>query len=174
MHTRLTHRVPYAPNLGNRALGGHGQHRWLGSWITHCIQALAFCLLLPFLVAACGGEAQPDLGSEERTYDAVYVPGGGDTEPGRAHARMVLDADPQRTTLTEAWVREEQLLGIVLRKEISGEVRRDIMLGLAAQMAETFKDRDVEVIAYDEAAHAPVAQAVYSAQSGKTTYETVP
>jgi hypothetical protein len=86
----------------------------------------------------------------------------------------VLDADPQRTTLTAAWVRDEQLLGIVLRKEISGEVRRDIMLGLATQMAETFKDRDVEVIAYDEAARAPVAQAVYSAQNDKTTYETVP
>jgi hypothetical protein len=136
--------------------------------------ALVVCLLLPLLLAACGGEAQHDLGSEERRYEAVYVSGGGDTEPGRAHARMVLAADPQRTTLTEAWVREDQLLGIVIRKEIDGEVRRDIILGLAEQMAQTFKDRDVEVIAYDEAAHAPVAQAVYSAQSGKTIYETVP
>ena len=174
MQTRRTHQVLFTPDLGNHALAVHGQRRWLGSWGTHGTRTLVICLLLALLVAACGGEAQPDLGSEERTYDAVYVPGGGDTEPGRAHARMVLDADPQRTTLTAAWVRDEQLLGIVLRKEISGEVRRDIMLGLATQMAETFKDRDVEVIAFDEAARAPVAQAVYSAQTGKSTYETVP
>ncbi len=135
---------------------------------THFVLAV---LLL--LVVACGGEVRHNLVSEERRYDAVYVSGGGDTESGRTHARTVLDADPQRTTLTEAWVREEQLLGIVLRAGVEGEVRRDIMLGLAAQMADTFKDRDVEVIAYDEAAHTPVAQAVYSAQSGKTSYESV-
>ncbi len=135
---------------------------------THTVLAV---LLL--LVVACGGEARPDLESEERTYNAVYVPGGGDTEPGRSHARTVLDADPRRTTLTEAWVREERLLGIVIRKEVEGEVRRDIMLGLAAQLAGAFKDRDVEVIAYEEVAHTPVAQAVYSAQSGKTSYESV-
>lgn len=168
------------PDRANRAPTFKGMGRWRGFWIPRRTQArpvagraLTICLLLPLLVTACGGDARHDLVSEERRYDAVYVPGGGDTESGRAHARRVVDADPQRTTLSEAWVREEQLLGIVIREKVEGEVRRDIMLGLAAQMAETFKDRDVEVIAYDEAAHAPLAQAVYSAQSGKTSYESV-
>ena len=122
---------------------------------------------------ACGGESLPGYQSEDRRYEATYLPGNGNTQLGAEYARGVLTDDPRRTVLLDAWVRDEQLLGLVVRRGAGGEALRDIVLGLAVDMGTALGGRDAEVIAYNEGDHKAVSRATYDADTGETSYESV-
>lgn len=140
------------------------------SHLSGLVLLLAACLAL---LAACGSDPLPDYQSGERTYQAVHVPDNGNTPEGAAYARNLLAKDPRRETITEAFVRDDQLVGVVVRPAVRGEVLRDIMLGLVVDMADEFPNRDVEAVAYNEGDKRTVARAVYRADSGQTSYESV-
>ncbi len=134
---------------------------------------LAVLLTGLLTLAACGAEPLPDYQSAERSYQSIYVSQNGNTRGGTEHARGLLAKDPRREALTDAWVRDDQILGVVLRPGVEGETLREIMLQLALGMASAFPNRDVEAIAYNEVDKRPVARAVYRVDTGETSYESV-
>ncbi|MDP9378699.1 MAG: hypothetical protein M3Q29_00860 [Chloroflexota bacterium] len=134
---------------------------------------LAVLLTGLLTLVACGAEPLPDYQSAERSYPSIYVPQNGNTPDGAEHARGLLAKDPRREALTDAWVRDDQILGVVLRPGVEGETLREIMLQLALGMASAFPNRDVEAIAYNEVDKRTVARAVYRVDTGETSYESV-
>ena len=72
----------------------------------------------------------------------------GDTEPGAAFARWVLEQDPRRQYITDAVVRGNSHLGVKVQPNITrGDLHR-LMEGLASGMAREFPGQDIQVTAF--------------------------
>lgn len=134
---------------------------------------IALLVAVAAVLAACGAEALPDYRAGERSYSAVYAPGGGNTHKGADYARGVLADDPDHRTITDAFVRDDDILGLVVRPEVSGPALRDLLLILAPDMGSKFRRHDVEVIAYDERTREALARAVFRADTAQTSYSSV-
>lgn len=130
------------------------------------------CLLCALLIISCGAEPRPDYRSPERSYQTMHATE--DTsEAGAAYAKDLLADDPKREAITDAWVRGDDFLGVVVRPDIESRPLRELSLLLAEDMASRFTGRDIEVVAYDERTKEAVARAIYLVDTGKISYETV-
>ncbi len=128
--------------------------------------------ILLLLLAACGADSIPDYQAPERAYSATVVAPEDQNPAEQEYVRALLARDPGREVLLEAFVREQRLLGIVVRDNARAQALRDLLLGLALEMAAAFPHRDIEVIAYNEGDDQAIARAVYRDDTGKTVYET--
>lgn len=128
---------------------------------------------LAVLAIACGAEALPPYQGPDRAYSEMAVQPADQTDAEQEYVSKLLARDPEREVIVSAFVREERLLGIVVRDNAEGQALRDLMLGLALDMAASFEHRDIEVIAYNDDDHEAIARAVYQVDTGKTIYESV-
>ena len=86
-------------------------------------------------------------------YGGTYVGGmaTGDSDRGAAFARWVLEQDPERRYITDAVVRNDQVLGIKVQRGIAKEQLRELITALGRGMAQTFPGRPLVVNAFDQA-----------------------
>ncbi len=74
----------------------------------------------------------------------------GDTDRGAAFARWVLEQDPERRYITDAVVRNDQVLGIKVQRGMSRDQLRELITALGRGMARTYPGRPLVVNAYDQ------------------------
>ena len=85
-------------------------------------------------------------------YGGTYSGGRatGDTDDGAAFARWVLEQDPERRYITDAVVRNDQVLGIKVQRGISRDQLRELVTALGRGMARTYPGRPLVVNAFDQ------------------------
>jgi len=121
---------------------------------------LTALVLVLVLVVACGdGPPARSPQSPSTSLDNPLAPGNfggsysggtatGDTQAGADFARWVLDQDPQHQYMTDAVVRDEQVLGIKVNPTVTkAEVQR-LMEALAEGMAKAFPGRPLTINAF--------------------------
>ena len=89
----------------------------------------------------------------------------GDTRDGAAFARWVLEQDPQRRYITDAVVRNDQVLGVKVQPTITKGELRDLLTALAEGMARTFPGKPLVVNAFYQSGD-QLAEAVYNPRTG--------
>ena len=111
------------------------------------------------LSVACGASSSTGALQNPSTSGNPLAPGNfggsynsgtatGDTQAGADFARWVLDQDPQRQYMTDAVVRNEQVLGIKVNPQTTkAEVQR-LMEALAQGMAKTFPGKPLTINAF--------------------------
>jgi len=75
----------------------------------------------------------------------------GDTDRGAEFARWVLEQDPQRRYITDAVVRNDQVLGIKVQPGVTRDQLEELITALGRGMARTFPGRPVVVNAFSQA-----------------------
>ena len=107
-----------------------------------------------------------DLTAPQR-HGGAYVGGTatGDTRDGANFARWGLEQDPQRQYITDAVVRNEQVLGVKLRSRLTERQLRDLLTALAEGMARTFPRQPLVVNAFDQSGER-IAEAIYNPRTG--------
>ena len=85
-------------------------------------------------------------------YGGTHVGGTatGDTDRGAAFARWVLEQDPERQYITDAVVRNDQVLGIKVQRGMSRDQLRELITALGRGMARTYPGRPLVVNAFDQ------------------------
>ncbi|MDQ3703533.1 MAG: hypothetical protein M3442_21830 [Chloroflexota bacterium] len=107
-------------------------------------------------------------------YGGYYSPQTGDatarrgnTPEGAAFANWVLSTDAERKYIVDAFVRDDQVLGMIVNPNMTRGQVQQAMGSLLTAMRKTFPNRDLQVIAYyvsgDE-----VARTTLDSRSGKT------
>ena len=74
----------------------------------------------------------------------------GDTDRGASFARWVLEQDPERQYITDAVVRNDQVLGIKVQRGMTRDQLRELVTALGRGMARTFPGRPLVVNAFDQ------------------------
>ncbi len=74
----------------------------------------------------------------------------GDSNRGAAFARWVLEQDPERRYITDAVVRNDQVLGIKVQRGMSRDQLGELITALGRGMARSFPGRPLVVNAYDQ------------------------
>ena len=74
----------------------------------------------------------------------------GDSNRGAAFARWVLEQDPERRYITDAVVRNDQVLGIKVQRGMSRGQLGELITALGRGMARSFPGRPLVVNAYDQ------------------------
>ena len=131
---------------------------------------------IAMLVAGCSDareERQTDVGAlrryGERDLTTAQRHGGGylggsatgDTRDGAVFARWVLEQDPDRRYISDAVVRDEQVLGVKLQPGLTKAQVRELLEALARGMARSFPGRPLQVNAFDQSGDR-TAEAVYN------------
>ena len=131
------------------------------------LPSLAFILVLSLgvLVTGCSDarqererNAEPATRYTQRELQAPQRYGGthvggratGDTDRGAAFARWVLEQDPERRYITDAVVRNDQVLGIKVQRGMSKDQLRELVTALGRGMAQTYPGRPLVVNAFDQ------------------------
>jgi len=83
-------------------------------------------------------------------YGGTHVGGmaTGDTDRGAAFARWVLEQDPERRFITDAVVRNDQVLGIKVQSTITKGQLNELLTALGREMSRTYPGRAVVVNAF--------------------------
>ena len=95
-------------------------------------------------------------GAPSGGYGGRYAPQGsgetarrGNTPEGSAFANWVLAQDPQHKYILDAYVRDDQHLGIIIRPNVMSKAQvQQMMTAMLNAMQQTFPGRPLEVIAY--------------------------
>ena len=147
---------------------------------------LVLGLFLAILVAGCADarEARERNAAPARRYSehelrAPQRYGGasaggtatGDTRDGAAFARWVLEQDPQRRYITDAVVRNEQVLGVKVQPTITKGELRELLGALVEGMARAFPGRPLVVRAFYQSGDKR-AEAVYDPRTGRIDFQT--
>ena len=127
------------------------------------LAALALCLAA--LLTSCSDARQerernavPASRYTQRELQAPQRYGGthaggmatGDSDHGAAFARWVLEQDPERRYITDAVVRNDQVLGIRVQRGMAKDQLSELITALGRGMARNFPGRPLVVNAYDQ------------------------
>lgn len=135
-------------------------------------------LVLLLSTMGCGGGSSAsvltspgDVGSSQ-TYGGSYAGGTatGDTDAGATFARWVLDQDPGRQYMTDAVVRNEQVLGVKVQPTITKADLNKLLVALTQGMARTFPGKPLTVNAFYQSGD-KLAQADYNPGSGQVNVQ---
>ena len=101
-------------------------------------------------------------------YGGTHVGGTatGDTDRGAAFARWVLEQDPERRYITDAVVRNDQVLGIKVQRGMSRDQLRELVTALGRGMTHTFPGRPLVVNAFDQSGDR-LAEGVVDPRTGR-------
>lgn len=154
----------------------HSQAYQKPTRVFHLGVAIAVLVLLLFTVG-CGGSnasvlsSPGDVGSAQ-TYGGSYAGGTatGDTDAGAAFARWVLDQDPGRQYMTDAVVRNEQVLGVKVQPTVTKADLNKLLVALTQGMARTFPGRPLTVNAFYQSGD-KLAQADYDPGNGQVNVQ---
>ena len=94
----------------------------------------------------------------------------GDSERGAALARWVLEQDPQRRYITDAVVRNDQVLDVKVQPTITRGELRELLTALAEGMARTFPGRPLIISAFYQSGD-KLAEAVYDPRTGRIDFQ---
>jgi hypothetical protein len=94
----------------------------------------------------------------------------GDTQAGADFARWVLDQDPQRQYMTDAVVRNEQVLGIKVNPQTTKADVQRLMEALAIGMAKTFPGKPLTINAFYQSGD-KLAEARYDPDSNRVAVQ---
>jgi hypothetical protein len=72
----------------------------------------------------------------------------GNTPEGAIFADWVVATDPERRYLLDAFVRDDQVLGVIVHPQLTRAQVRQMLTSLLSAMQRTFPDRPLEVLAY--------------------------
>ena len=105
-------------------------------------------------------------------YGGAYAGGTatGDTRDGATFARWVLEQDPQRRYITDAVVRNEQVLGVKVQPTITKGELRQLLAALTEGMARSFPGRPLVVNAFYQTGD-KLAEAVYDPRTGRVDFQ---
>ena len=107
-------------------------------------------------------------------YGGPYVGGTatGDSDRDAAFARWVLEQDPERRYLTDAVVRNDQVLGIKVQRSMSKDQLRELITALGRGMAQRFPGRPLVVNVFDPSGDR-VAEGVVDPRTGRVDIQFV-
>jgi hypothetical protein len=97
--------------------------------------------------------AAPRLSAPERPRAApgrVPAQARGNTAAGATFANWVMSTDPERRYLLDAFVRDDRVLGVVVRPTMTRGQVDEALRSLLSAMSKTFPGRAIEAIAYFE------------------------
>ena len=83
----------------------------------------------------------------------------------------MLEQDPQRRYITDAVVRNDQVLGVKVQPTITKGELRELLAALAEGMARTFPGRPLVVNAFHQSGD-KLAEAVYDPRTGRVDFQT--
>ncbi len=96
----------------------------------------------------------------------------GDTDRGAAFARWVLEQDPERQYITDAVVRNDQVLGIKVERGISERQLQELITALGRGMARTFPGRPLVVNAFNQSGDR-LAEGIVDPRTGRVDVQFV-
>ena len=107
-------------------------------------------------------------------YGGTHVGGRatGDTDDGAAFARWVLEQDPERRYITDAVVRNDQVLGIKVQRGMTRDQLRELITALGRGMARTYPGRPLVVNAFDQSGE-QLAEGVVDPRTGRVDVQFV-
>ena len=124
--------------------------------------------------AEAGRRYAPRELQEPQRYGGTYASGTatGDTDQGAAFARWVLEQDPRRQYITDAVVRNDQVLGVKVQPDITKGELRELLTALGRGMARTFPGRPLVVNAFDQSGDR-LAEGVVDPRTGRVDIQFV-
>jgi hypothetical protein len=101
-------------------------------------------------------------------YGGTHVGGTatGDTDRGASFARWVLEQDPERRYITDAVVRNDQVLGIKVQHGMTKDQLRELITALGRGMTRTYPGRPLVVNAFDQSGER-LAEGVVDPRTGR-------
>lgn len=147
------------------------------SLFSHLQKFVAFvALLLMVLLTAVGCSTSSASGTTSTgtnplapgQYGGSYAGGTatGDTQEGAQFAQWVLQQDPQHQYITDAVVRNDQVLGVKVNPNVTKADVQKLLVSLTQGMAKTFPGKPLTVDAFYQSGD-KLAEATYDPNSGQ-------
>lgn len=144
------------------------------------VACMAILLLILFSLVGCsttGTSGTTSTGSNPLApgqYGGSYAGGTatGDTQEGAQFAQWVLQQDPQHQYITDAVVRNDQVLGIKVNPTITKADVQKLLVSLTQGMARTFPGKTLQVNAFYQSGD-KLAEATYNPNTGQINVQFV-
>jgi len=138
------------------------------------VTVIAFLLLILLTAVGCstsGATGTTSTGTNPLApgqYGGSYAGGTatGDTQEGAQFAQWVLQQDPQHQYITDAVVRNDQVLGVKVNPNVTKADVQKLLVSLTQGMAKTFPGKSLQVNAFYQSGD-KLAEATYDPNSGQ-------